>query len=98
MIGGQGDGGGPPKLDRVTPAAPGASRGLSAPEVTAAAAIAADLPYQGPLAKDGPLRLCSLAAAAQASGRLDIEAARARFALHFKRGVVERAVSDAPED
>jgi len=98
MIGGQGDGGGPPKLDRVTPAAPGARRGLSAPEVTAAAAIAADLPYQGPLAEDGPLRLCYLAAAAQASGRLDIEAERARFALHFKRGAVERAASDAPED
>lgn len=98
MSEGQGGGSGPPRLDRVTPSAPGASRGLAAPEVTAAAAIAASLPFEGTLAKDAPLRLCYLAAAAQASGRLDIETDRARFALHFKRGVVEHAASDAAED
>src|SRR5512138_2208188 len=92
------EGGGPPKLERMTPAAPRASRGLGAPEVTAAADLAAGLPYQGALTTDGPLRLCYLAAAAQASGRLDLEADRGRFALHFKRGVVEHAGSDAPED
>src|SRR5512143_1006654 len=98
---GPGGGGGPPRLDRVAaaaPAPPRASRGLAAPEVTAAAALAAGLAYEGALAKDGPLRLCYLAAAAQASGRLDLDADRARFALHFKRGVVEHAGSDAPED
>jgi tetratricopeptide (TPR) repeat protein len=98
VSGAQGDGGGgPPKLDRVVPSVPGASRGLAAPEVTAAAAIAAGLPYQGTLAKDGPLRLCYLAAAAQASGRLDLETERSRFALHFRRGSVEHAASDAAE-
>jgi tetratricopeptide (TPR) repeat protein len=81
----------------VAPPVPGASRGLAAPEVTAAAAIAAGLPYQGTLAKDGPLRLCYLAAAAQASGRLDLETERSRFALHFRRGSVEHAGSDAAE-
>ena len=97
MSGGQGEGGEPPKLQRVTPGAPGASRGLGAPEVTAAAAIAAGLDYRGSLAKDGPLRLCYLAAATQASGRLDLEGERATFALHFKRGVVEHAASNAAE-
>jgi hypothetical protein len=77
---------------------PGASRGLGAPEITAAAAIAAGLPYQGSLEKDGPLRLYYLAAAAQAAGRLDLETERGRFTLHFKRGTVEHAASDAPED
>lgn len=96
--GGQGEGGGPPKLDRVQPGVPGASRGLGAPEITAAAAIAAGLPYQGSLEKDGPLRLYYLAAAAQAAGRLDLETERGRFTLHFKRGTVEHAASDAPED
>jgi tetratricopeptide (TPR) repeat protein len=80
----------------VQPGAP--SRGLAAREVTAAAALAAGLAFEGPLAQDGPLRLCYLAAAAQAAGRLDLETERGRFALHFKRGVVEHASSDAPED
>ncbi len=98
MIGGEGEGGGPPKLSRVRPAAPGAARGLAAPEVTAAAAIAAGLPYQGSLEDDGALRLYYLAAAAQAAGRLDLETERGRFALHFKRGAIEHASSDAPDD
>ncbi|OFX26179.1 MAG: hypothetical protein A2V77_11185 [Anaeromyxobacter sp. RBG_16_69_14] len=85
-------------MDRVQPDVPGASRGLGAPEITAAAAIAAGLPYQGSLEKDGPLRLYYLAAAAQAAGRLDLETERGRFALHFKRGAVEHATSNAPED
>ncbi len=98
VAGGQGEGGGPPKLDRVQPGVPGASRGLGAPEITAAAAIAAGLPYQGSLEKDGPLRLYYLAAAAQAAGRLDLETERGCFTLHFKRGAVEHATSNAPED
>jgi tetratricopeptide (TPR) repeat protein len=90
-------GGGPPRLQRVT-GAPGASRGLAAPVVTAAAAIAANLAYEGPLASDGPLRLWYLAAAAQAAGRLHLDTDRGRFTLHFKRGVVEHASADAPDD
>jgi tetratricopeptide (TPR) repeat protein len=90
--------GGPPKLERVRAAAPGASRGLRAPEVTAAAALAAGLPHEGSLADDGPLRLCYLAAAAQASGRLEIETERGTFTLYFKKGVVEHAASSADED
>jgi tetratricopeptide (TPR) repeat protein len=89
---------GPPKLDRVRAAAPGASRGLGAAEVTAAAALAAGLPREGSLADDGPLRLCYLAAAGQATGRLDLETDRGTFALFFKRGVVEHAASSAAED
>ncbi|MFL5262754.1 MAG: DUF4388 domain-containing protein [Anaeromyxobacteraceae bacterium] len=90
--------GGPPKLDRIRPAAPGASRGIGAAEVTAAAALAAGLPREGSLAEDGPLRLCYLAAAGQATGRLDLETDRGTFALFFKRGVVEHAASSAAED
>jgi len=83
----------------VQPAAPGtATRGLAAREVTAAAALAASLEYEGPLAKDGPLRLCYLAASAQAAGRLVLETDRGTFTLHFKRGAIEHASSDAPED
>jgi tetratricopeptide (TPR) repeat protein len=82
----------------VQPDVPGASHGLGAPELTAAAAIAAGLPYQGSLEKDGPLRLYYLAAAAQAAGRLDLETERGRFALHFRRGAIEHATSNAPED
>jgi hypothetical protein len=91
-------GGQPPRLDRVKPAAPGASRGLSAREVTAAAGIAAGLSWSGPLAAGGALHLYYLAAAAQASGRLELATDRGRFRLHFKRGAVEHASSDAPED
>ncbi|HEX9288783.1 MAG TPA: DUF4388 domain-containing protein, partial [Anaeromyxobacteraceae bacterium] len=99
MSGERGSGGGPPRLDRVQPAAPGtATRGLAAREVTAAAALAASLEYEGPLAKDGPLRLCYLAASAQAAGRLVLETDRGTFTLHFKRGAIEHASSDAPED
>jgi hypothetical protein len=93
-----GQGGGPPRLERVKPAVPGASRGLAAPVVTASAALAAGLAYEGTLAEDSALRLCYLAAAAQAGGRLDLETERGRFRLHFKRGVIEFASSDAPED
>jgi curved DNA-binding protein CbpA len=67
-------------------------------DVTAAAALAAGLPYQGPLATDGPLRLLYLAAAAGATGRLELRGDDGGFALHLKRGVVEHAASDAPED
>ena len=91
-------GGGPPRLERLKPAGPAASRGLAAPEVTAPAALAAGLAYAGTLEQDSPLRLCYLAAAAQAVGRLDLDTERGRFRLHFKRGVIEHAASDAPED
>jgi len=96
VSGERGSGGGPPKLERVQPAA--ATRGLAAREVTAAAALAAGLEYEGPLAKDGPLRLCYLAAAAQAAGRLVLDTDRGSFTLHFKRGAIEHASSNAPED
>ncbi|HET9594646.1 MAG TPA: DnaJ domain-containing protein [Anaeromyxobacteraceae bacterium] len=92
------EGGGPPRLDRVKPAAPGASRGLSAREVTAAAGIAAGLAWSGPLPPGGALHLCYLAAASGATGLLAIASERGAFRLHFKRGTIEHADSDAPED
>ena len=46
---------------------PGASHGLAAPEVTAASAIAAGLPFQGALQDRSALHLHYLAAATQAS-------------------------------
>lgn len=95
---GEGDAGGPPKLERVKPAAPGASPGLAAPELTAAAAVAASLPHAGALSTDSVMRLWYLAAASQAAGRLELETERGRFTLCFKRGVIEHAASDAPED
>ena len=94
-----GQGGGPPTLKRAAPpGAPGASYGLAAREVRAAAALAAGIALQGSLAQEGPLHLYYLAAAALAGGRLELETERGRFALHFKRGVVEHASSDASED
>jgi hypothetical protein len=93
------EGAGPPRLERAgrPPAAPGAAYGLAAPEVTPAAAIAAGLPCQGTLDATGPLRLCYLAASSQAAGRLELCGGSGRFALHFKRGTIEHATSDAPE-
>ena len=94
-----GQGGGPPTLKRVAPqGAPGASHGLAAREVRAAAAVAAGIALQGLLAQEGPLHLYYLAAAAQAAGRLELDTERGRFALDFKRGAVEHASSDAPDD
>ena len=99
MSGESGQGGGPPTLKRVAPpGAPGETYGFAAREVRAAAAIAAGIALQGPLTQEGPLHLYYLAAAAQAAGRLELETERGRFALHFKRGAVEHAASDAPED
>ena len=66
--------------------------------VTASAALAAGLAYEGTLAQDSALRLCYLAAAAQAAGRLELDTERGRFRIHFKRGVIEYAASDAAED
>jgi DnaJ-domain-containing protein 1 len=84
---------------RVTvTAAPAATYGLRAREVTAAAALAAGLALEGMLAQDGALRLFYLAAATQASGRLTLRAAPRAFALVFKRGTVEHASSTNPED
>ncbi|HZY04162.1 MAG TPA: DUF4388 domain-containing protein, partial [Anaeromyxobacteraceae bacterium] len=96
--------GSPPGAGR--PAAPGApapavpvpGRGLPAPEVTAAAAIAAGLPHEGPLAKDSPLHLYYLATAAQAAGRLTVGSERGGYALTFKKGVVEHAASTFRQD
>ncbi len=98
-VSGEREQGGPPRLERVrAPGASGESRGLAAREVDAAAALAAGLAWQGSLAEDGPLHLYYLAVAAQATGRLELETERGRFALHFKRGGVEHASSDAPQD
>jgi len=80
------------------PGAPGASHGLAAREVSAAAGLAAGLAWEGSLAENRALHLYYLAAAAQAQGRLELETERGRFTLHFKRGGVEHASSDAPED
>ncbi|HEU4385276.1 MAG TPA: DnaJ domain-containing protein [Anaeromyxobacteraceae bacterium] len=96
----------PPAAARPPAPAPGAppaslpplGRGLSAPEVTAAAAIAAGLPHQGPLATDSPLHLYYLATAAQAAGRLTVGSGRGGYALTFKKGVVEHAASTYPQD
>ena len=79
------------------PEPPRSSRGLMA-EVTAPAAIAAGLPWEGTLERESALRLCYLAAAAQASGLLELFAERGRYALHLRRGAVEHASSSAPED
>jgi tetratricopeptide (TPR) repeat protein len=86
--------------------APGAAYGLAAPEVGADAAIAASIPHQGTLAADGPLRLFSLAAALQATGRLAVSAEQGQgaasalrwYALFFRRGTVEHASSSDPGD
>jgi DnaJ-domain-containing protein 1 len=79
-------------------AAPVATYGLRAREVTADAALAAGLALTGTLAQDGALRLFYLAAATQASGRLTLGAAPRAFGLVFKRGTVEHASSTTPED
>ena len=89
--------GAPPVLQRATrgAAAPGTAE---AAVITAAAALAAGLTYQAPLTRDSPLRLLYLAAAGAATGCLELESQRGRFTLYLKRGVVEHASSDAPED
>ena len=92
------EGGGPPRLERVKPAAPGASRGLAAREVTAAAGMAAGLAWSGPLPPGGALHLYYLAAASGATGLLALATDRGAFRLHFKRGAVEHASSDEAED
>jgi curved DNA-binding protein CbpA len=78
--------------------APGSSRGLPAPEVTASAAIAAGLAWAGPLSKESALRLYYLAAAAQATGRLTLAGEKGAYALTFKKGTPEHACSTYPED
>ncbi len=77
-------------------AAPGpVTRG---PVVTAVSAIAAGLPYRADLSADSPLRLLYLAAAASATGRLDLGTDRGRFVLEFRRGVLAQVSSDAAVD
>jgi len=104
------NGSGPPVLQRVPAAPPGApvatpatpspgpSHGLLAPEVTVAAAIAAGLPAAGSLDDKGALHLHYLAAATQASGRLVIEVDAAIWALIYRRGVVEHAFSNREKE
>ncbi len=70
----------------------------AAGKIDAAAAFAAGLRQQGQLQADAPIRLWYLAAAAQATGELALGTPGARLRVHFRRGVVEHAVSDAPED
>ena len=97
---------GPPVLQRVptgaprpgSAAVPGASRGLAAPEVTAAAAIAAGIAARGSLARESAFHLYYLAAAAQAGGRLTVASELASYGLTFKKGVVESAASTWPQD
>jgi len=101
------NGPGPPVLQR-TPAAspgapaagpgPGASHGLSAPEVTVASAIAAGLPAEGSLLEKGAIHLHYLAASTQASGRLVMSVGAATWALTYRRGVVEHVFSSREQD
>ncbi len=79
-------------------APPGPSRGLPAPEVTAAAAVAAGLPWEGPLSRESAPRLYYLAAAAQAAGRLTLAGEKGAYVLTFKKGTPEHAHSTYPED
>jgi tetratricopeptide (TPR) repeat protein len=65
--------------------------------VTAAAAIAAALPWTGDLAADSAFRLYYLAGAALATGRLTL-AGGPRYVLHMRRGTPEHASSDDPGD
>ncbi|HET9553193.1 MAG TPA: DnaJ domain-containing protein [Anaeromyxobacteraceae bacterium] len=94
----------PPRLERVVPqgatpvAAPGASRGLAAPEVTAAAAVAAGLPHQGSLAAESALHLFALCAATAATGRLAVGAAGRTYLLHFRKGSLEHAAALDPAE
>ncbi len=78
--------------------APGASRGLDAPEVTADAALAAGLPKEGDLAAESALRLFALAAATGASGRLTVAPEDRAFTLTFRKGVLEHVRTSHPED
>jgi hypothetical protein len=108
-----GDRPGPPVLQRIPAGAPAAGapsagggvhaapvarRGLAAPEVTPAVAIAAGIPAEGSLARESPFHLYYLAAAAQAIGRLSLVSELATYALTFKKGVVEHATSTWPQD
>ena len=77
---------------------PGASHGLAAPEVTAASAIAAGLPFQGALQDRSALHLHYLAAATQASGRLVLEGGGITWTLVYRRGVVEYVTSSLEAD
>ncbi len=95
MFPGGEQGGGPHGPARAQPAA--RAPGCSA-EVTAPAAIAAGLRWEGTLERESALRLCYLAAAAQATGLLQLASDRGRFALYLRRGAVEHASSTAPED
>lgn len=90
----------PPRLTRAPQPgqAPGASRGLGAPEVTADAAFAAGLPKEGDLAAESALRLFALAAATGASGRLTIAPEDRAFSLTFRKGVLEHVRTSHPED
>ena len=92
----------PPRLERAAPpgqaVVPGASRGLDAPEVTAAAALAAGLPRHGELAAESGLHLFSLAAATGASGRLTLALEGSTCSLTFRKGVLEHVASTGPGD
>ncbi len=82
----------------TAPPPPGPSRGLSAPEVTADAAIAAGLPQEGALGAPSGLRLFALCASTGASGRLTLAPAGKAYALTFRKGGLEHAASSAAED
>jgi len=86
---------GPPVLKRA-----GAFTGAAGQEteVGPEAAIAAGLRTGGSLEAASPIRLCYLAAANQAAGRLEVVGERARYALHFKKGVLEHASSSDEGD
>ena len=77
---------------------PGASHGLAAPEVTAASAIAAGLPFQGALQDRSALHLHYLAAATQASGRLVLESGGITWTMIYRRGVVEYVAGSREAD
>jgi curved DNA-binding protein CbpA len=66
--------------------------------VGADAAIAAGIEHQGSLASESGLYLFALAAASQATGRLELTREGSGFALSFRRGTVEHAASSDPED
>lgn len=86
---------GPPVLKRA-----GAFTGAAGQEteVGPEAAMAAGLRTGGSLETASPIRLCYLAAANQAAGRLTLAGESTRYTLHFKRGVLEHVESSAGED
>ncbi len=78
--------------------APGASRGLGAPRVTADAALAVGLPMEGDLGAESTLRLFALAASTGASGRLTLAPEGSAYSLTFRKGVLEHVTTSSPDD